>query len=218
MRQSMMLFFAATLVFAFGSASNAEPAISQQQSHQMGRASSNTLCSRGTMLDMGVAKRLRDELDGHVSLTNERKLQIAETLNMALTQCGRGLDPPDAEFFGGLYVLLGNGFLSNKAYSRAKETFETTDRFYSGSGLQSLGWLEALRGEASADIRLGNLPAADKAAEKQTQLARSWVAFGFVHDALVDALRFQAKLYELEEKKDKAKALLDEANRLESGE
>ena len=117
---------------------------------------------------------------------------------------------------GTLYVLLGNQFLSQKDYPAASESFEAAD--YSRFQFPSLMWLEALRGKARAQFRMGDLRSADRTASRQTDLARSWVERkGFVRDALVDALRFQAQVYDAEGNSKEGNALRAEADRLESG-
>ena len=79
-------------------------------------------------------------------------------------------------------------------------------------------WLEALRGESRAQFRMGELRSADRAASRQTDLARSWVQKGgFVKDALVDALRFEAQVFDTEGRSKQSNALKAEADRVESG-
>ncbi len=174
------------------------------------------LCSDNGAIDVGAAQRLRDEL-GRRDLSKARRMDIAEALEQAMAQCARAVTPPNVEVVGALYVLLGNQFLSVKDYQRAKQIFATADGFYSSFVIPSLFWLEAIRGAARAQIHLGDLQAAEKTASRQTELARSWVdGQGFVRDALVDALRFEAEVQQAQRQNEKAQRLLSEADELES--
>jgi len=173
------------------------------------------LCSAHATFQVSNAHRVRDELSQRRPVGAQRLKQIAKALSDA-TPCIAKLAPPNAEMVGTLYVLLGNQFLSQKDYPAASESFEAAD--YSRFQFPSLMWLEALRGEARAQFRLGNLRSADGTTSRQTDLARLWVnRNGFVRDALVDALRFQAQEYDAEGKSNESNALRTEADQVESG-
>lgn len=176
-----------------------------------------SFCSTDRTFEMGKARRIRNELGQGQPLSAQRLKQIAKALNDAAS-CISKLAPPDAEMVGTLYVLLGNQYLSQNDYLGASRSFEEADGYYSRLRFPSLMWLEALRGDARAQFRMGNLRSADRSAARQTDLARSWVEKnGFVRDALVDALRFQAQVCDTEGKSKQGNALRTEADRVESG-
>ena len=194
--------------------SHASESVGQDRSHVA--ETPRALCSDSGVFDVAVAQRMRDEL-GQRTLSRERVLEVTKALEHGVLQCSGSLEPPNVEMVGALYVSLGNQFLSEKDYSRAKGVFEAADRYYSGFAFPSLMWLEALRGVARSDVRLGDLQAADAVASRQTELARSWVdGQRFVRDILVDALRFEAEVSNAEKQSAKASALMSEAERLES--
>lgn len=175
------------------------------------------LCSADGAFETGEAQRVRDELSQRRPLSARRLKQIVKALNRA-APCIANLAPPNAEMVGTLYVLLGDQYLARKYYSDASGSFERADSYYSRLGFPSLMWLEALRGEARAKFRMGELRSADRAASRQTDLARSWVQRnGFVKDALVDSLRFEAQVSDAEGKSKQSNALKAEADRVESG-
>lgn len=175
------------------------------------------LCSTDGTFEIEEAQRIRDELSQRRPLSARRLKQIAKALKDE-APCTANLAPPNAEMVGTLYVLLGNQYLSQKKYSGASRSFDGADGYYSRFRFPSLMWLEALRGKARAQFRMGDLRSADRTASRQTDLARSWVERkGFVRDALVDALRFQAQVYDAEGNSKEGNALRAEADRLESG-
>lgn len=176
-----------------------------------------TLCSADGTFETGEARRVRDELSQRRPLSARRLKEIAAALNDS-RPCSLNLAPPNAEMVGTLYVLLGNQYLVRKDYSAASRSFEGADSYYSRLGFPSLMWLEALRGVTRAQFRMGKLRSADRAASRQTDLARSWVQrSGFVKDALVDSLRFEAQVSDAEGKSKQSDALEAEADRVESG-
>lgn len=174
------------------------------------------LCSASETFEIDQAQKVRDELSRRPPPPTRRLTQIAEALNDAAS-CTMSLPPPNAEMAGTLYVLLGNAYLSREDYPSASRAYEGADQYYSRLKFPSLMWLEALRGEARAQFRMGDLPSADRAASRQSELASSWVEKkGFVRAALVDALRFQAQVYDHEGKSELGSAVRDKADRLEA--
>lgn len=176
------------------------------------------LCSEGGTLDMNQAHRLRDYL-GSATTRKDQLLAIGDALSDALRRCSAGFSIVDAEIVGGLRVVLGNRLILEKEYSRAKQAFETADQVFTRFGVPSLMWLAALQGEARAELMLGNILRADAIASNQANMAREWVdKQHFASGALVDALRFQAKIRTAEDQRESATQLLNEADRLESRE
>lgn len=173
------------------------------------------LCSAREAFEIDQAQKVRDELSRRPPPPTRRLTQIAEALNDAAS-CTMNLSPPSAEMAGTLYVLLGNAYLSREDYPSASRAYEEAGQYYSRLKFPSLMWLEALRGEARAQVRMGDLPSADRAASRQSELASSWVEKGFVRAALVDALRFQAQVYDREGKSGLGSALRGKADRLEA--
>lgn len=170
------------------------------------------LCAANGTLEMHQAQEARNELGQRPPPAARRLAQIAEALNDA-TSCTMNLAPPGAEKVGTLDVLLGNDYLSKSQYESASREYEQAGDYYSRRQLPSLMWVEALRGDARAQLRAGKLQSADRAASKQTGLARSWVEKGFVGAALVDSLRFQAQVYDAEGKSKLASTLRAEPDR-----
>jgi hypothetical protein len=175
------------------------------------------LCSEDGTLSLIQANRLRDYL-GSATTRKEQLLPIDDAISDAIKQCPMSTRV-DAAIVGGLRVVLGNRLILEKEYSRAKQVFETADQLFTRFGAPSLMWLAALQGEAQAEFMLGNTQSADAIASSQANMAREWVdKQHFASGALVDALRFQAKIRTAENQGESATLLMHEANSLESRE
>lgn len=175
------------------------------------------LCSINGQLEMGEAKKLRDELTLRSLHGKSQLLGVSKSLEEAEGDCASRLDMPNAQFFGTLYALLGMEYLSENDTLNARRTFGAGNAFFSSHVAPSLAWLETLQGEARADVQLGNLSAAAETAFKETQLARSWVdEQGFVLSALTRALRFEAEIEQAAGHLGRAKELMREAAERES--
>lgn len=207
------LFF---FVLVIASCSNETETISQARM-QDAKELPTVLCLDNGVFDVRAAQKVRDEL-GDRNLKGERLLDIASALDSAASECVSAESRPNVEILGAIYVSLGNRLLTDKDFQTASQVFEDADHYYAKYAFPSLMWLEALRGLARAETRLGEFRAAATAASKQTDLARSWVnREGFVRDALVDALRFEAEVSAAQRQTDRAEQLLSEAAQLDSG-
>lgn len=181
------------------------------------RASLVRLCASSSSLDIVAAKQLRAELTQSSPMDEKHSMEVAEALLEAEKVCVADLDMSDTQFLGTLYVLLGNQLLAGKQYLSAAQTFEAADRLFKRRAEPSLMWLEAVRGIARVGIELQDFETAADAASKQTHLARSWVSKrGFVRDALVTSLRFEAETRAAAGQSETALQLENEANELES--
>lgn len=190
---------------------------SQSDSARTAAPEITKLCSGDGTLNLNEAHRLRDYL-GSRTTHKEQLLPIDDAISDAIKQCSMSTGV-DAAIVGGLRVVLGNRLIVEKEYSRAKEVFETADHLFTRFGAPSLMWLAALQGEAQAELMLGNIQKADVIASNQADMAREWVdKQHFASGALVDALRFEAKIRTAEDQGESATQLMREANRLESHE
>jgi len=175
------------------------------------------ICSEDGTINLDQAHRLRDYLQFKTA-SKEQLLAISDALGGALSQCSARTSL-DAETIGNFYVTLGNRLLLEKEYLPAKQTFSSADQLFSQFGSPSLMWLIALQGEAQAELFLGNALRADTIASNQTNMAREWVQTQrLASGALVDALRFEAKICNAENQPERTTRLLNEASRLESNE
>lgn len=183
----------------------------------VGEEVSLELCSDSATLQMDQAKRLRDELSDTHGLNAAQLSQISQTLDAARTQCGSSWAAPSIAFIGALYVMVGDRWLSEHNYANARSTFETAEHLFSEYSVRGLGWLEALRGLAYADIGEGAPGEAERTASTRTKLIKTWIAEGgYPKQWLVDALRFEAEIDRQTGQSARATGLDTEADNLES--
>jgi hypothetical protein len=195
--------------------------LSPEVQSQAGSAGTATptikICSEDGTINLDQAHRLRDYLQ-FTTANKEQLLEISNALGGALRQCSVRTSL-DAEIVGNFYVTLGNRLILEKEYLHAKQTFSSADQLFSQFGSPSLMWLIALQGEAQAELLMGSAQRADTIASNQTNMAREWVQKQrLASGALIDAMRFEAKICNATNQPERATQLLNEASRLESSE
>jgi hypothetical protein len=175
------------------------------------------LCSADGSLNTKRVRALRDAING-TGNSSEQLQELATVLKEGTTHCLSPMASGDTSFLAGLYVVLGDRFLADKEFARAREGLSTATAMFERLNLPNFMWLRALELAAQAEIGSHNLERAREVATDETNLARSWVSSsGFDQSALVRALRFQARVCTLQHLSERAAELTLEADRLESG-
>jgi len=214
MKLSMLPLIAVTQM-AVGYALSYGMELQADRAHNMGPPEIAKLCSADGALDVDQFHQLRDYIR-YGTILREQLLPIGDALSGATRKCSVSTFV-DAEVIASLYGNLGDRLLKEKEYSRAKQSFAAADELSARFGFPSLTRLGALQGEAQAELMLGNLAGADALASSQTDLARAWVdKQHFTSGALVYALRFEAKICNAENQVDRARQLIEEAERIQS--
>lgn len=100
-----------------------------------------------------------------------------------------------AAFLASSYVDIGARLSSLQKYEEAITSYKKADSLFVQFPYPNVLWLQALRGEALAELSLGNKPAAEHLASTQVALAREWVGKqNFIPQELRYALTFEVEL------------------------
>lgn len=203
------------ILFSGVAISSATAATSNQGTVAPDLSSSGNLCGYSGRINLETAKRLRDELGQ--PMRKARAVQIRKAIGAAVSRCHRTLTPATVTFLGNLYVRAGERFLRLHDFPDATGSFGDAERLFPDPSQPSLVLLAALQGNARSEFGLGHAHAAEGLISQQVALVRGWVeAHEFDSSLLVYALRVGAQIYDAEGQSAKAKALLDEAERIGS--
>jgi len=153
-----------------------------------------SICTASQTIDLDRARELRD-LIRQPNSSSDRLLLLRNELDESLSQCSSAINAALAAFLASLYVDIGGGLSSQQSYAEAISSYREADALFARFPHPDVLWLQALRGEALAELSLGNKTHAEHIASTQVALAREWVRKqNFIPQELRYALSFEADL------------------------
>lgn len=151
------------------------------------------VCTNGT-IDLDRARRLRDLIRGGNS-SSERLLLIRSSLDESITRCSSAINAARAAFLAGVYVDIAAELFSQGSHDDAIISYREADSLFGRFSHPDVLWLQALRGQALAELSIGHKADAEHIASTQVALAREWVnKQNFIAQELRYALTFEADL------------------------
>jgi hypothetical protein len=153
-----------------------------------------SICAASQTIDLDRARGLRD-LIRQPNSSSERLLLLRSELDESVSRCSSAINAALAAFIAGIYVDIGGGLSSQQSYAEAISSYREADSMFARFPHPDVLWLQALRGEALAELSLGNKTTAEHIASTQVALAREWVRKqNFIPQELRYALSFEADL------------------------
>jgi hypothetical protein len=153
-----------------------------------------SICTSSQTIDLDRARGLRD-LIRQPNSSSERLLLLRSELDESVSRCSSAINAALAAFLAGIYVDIGGGLSSQQSYAEAIGSYREADSMFARFPHPDVLWLQALRGEALAELSLGNKTTAEHVASTQVALAREWVRKqNFILQELRYALSFEADL------------------------
>lgn len=152
------------------------------------------ICTANGTIDSDRARKLRDLIRDQKS-TSEHLLLLRSDLDESISRCSSAMNAAYAAFLAGSYVDIGAKLSSSQKYEEAVISYKKADSLFVQFPYPNVLWLQALRGEALAELSLGNKAAAEHLASTQVALAREWVRKqNFISQELRYALSFEVEL------------------------
>jgi tetratricopeptide (TPR) repeat protein len=152
------------------------------------------ICTASQTVDLDRARELRDLIRQQIS-SSERLLLLRSELDESVSRCSSAINAAHAAFFASSYVDIGAKLSSLQRYEEAIISYEKADSLFVRFPYPNVLWLQALRGEALAELSLGDKTTAEHIASTQVALAREWVRKqNFTAQELRYALLFEVEL------------------------
>jgi hypothetical protein len=154
----------------------------------------SAFCTTNGTIDLDRARKLRDLVRDQKS-SSERLLILRSNLDESMSRCSSAINAAHAAFFASSYVDIGAKLSSLRLYAEAIHSYREADSLFARFPHPDVLWLQTLRGEALAELSLGNKTAAEHLASTQVALAREWVRKqNFIAQELRYALSFEVEL------------------------
>lgn len=152
------------------------------------------ICTANDTIDLDRARKLRDLIRDQKA-SSEHILLLRSNLDESISRCSSAINAAHAAFLASSYVDIGAKLSSLQRYEEAIISYKKADSLFVQFPYPNVIWLQALRGEALAELSLGNKTAAEHLASTQVALAREWLKKqNFIAQELRYALSFEAEL------------------------